>query len=111
LGHISVPGLSEQILTENGSYLYATVVGDGVVWWLLRPETRAVQCDALSLCFSLSVYLFIYLVYVVLYGKERKHEGAAGPLFASYQGTRINESRKTAKYFTKYCASQIAEED
>ena len=81
--------------------MYTTVVGDGVLWWLLGPETHAVQCDAVSL----SLYIYIYLVYVVLCGKDRKHGGA------SYQGTRINESRKTTKYFTKYFASQIAEGD
>ena len=64
-------------------------------------------CEYVCVC----VYIYIYLVYVVLYGKERKHRGEAGPLFASYQGTRINESRKPAKYFTKYYASQIVEGD
>jgi hypothetical protein len=111
--------LSRFWLKKNGCYLYARVVGDGVVWWLLETATHAVQCDALSLslCVSLCVYIymyiyihsFIYLFYVGLYWKEWKHGGAAGRLFASYQDTRRNESRKSAEYFTKYCASQTAE--
>ena len=110
--------LSRFWLTKNDCYLYATVVGDGVVlwlWlWLLEPGTHAVRCDVLPLylsvcvCVCVCVYIFIYLVYVVLYGKERTHGRAAGLLFASYQDTRSNESRKFAKHFTKYCASQTA---
>ena len=54
------------------------------------------------------VCVCVYLVYVVLYGKKRKRWGATGLFFSSYQGTRSNESRKPAKYFTKYCTSQNA---
>jgi hypothetical protein len=76
--------------------------------WNLRDTLYNVT---LSVSVCVCIYIYIYIVYVVLYGKARKHGGAVGRLFASYQGTRSNESRKSAKYFTKYFESQTAERD